>query len=113
MPSGNSAKQTVVVIEDDLDLCTLLEYNLTRSGYNVRAQHSIAGALEAIEESAASLIILDVMLPDGDGFDFCRKLRRDPNLDHVPILFLTASFSRNRPRTWPRDWRRRLHHEAV
>ncbi len=90
MPSGNSAKQTIVVIEDDLDLCTLLEYNLTRSGYNVRAQHSIAGALEAIEESAASLIILDVMLPDGDGFDFCRKLRRDPNLDHVPILFLTA-----------------------
>ena len=90
MPSGNSQKQTIVIIEDDQDLCTLLEYNLSRSGYNVLTQHGIAGSLEAIQESRASLVILDVMLPDGDGFDFCRELRRNPSVDHVPILFLTA-----------------------
>ncbi len=83
-------KQTIVVIEDDQDLCTLLAYNLGRAGYDVQTRHRLEGALELIQASVPSLLILDVMLPDGDGFDFCRKLRRDPQLDGIPIFFLTA-----------------------
>lgn len=83
-------KQTIVVIEDDPDLCTLLAYNLSRAGYDVQTRRRLEGSIETIRISAPSLIILDVMLPDGDGFDFCRKLQRDPLLAAIPIFFLTA-----------------------
>lgn len=83
-------KQTIIVIEDDPDLCTLLAYNLSREGYDVRTRHCLEGSLESIRASVPSLIILDVMLPDGDGFDFCRRLQRDPLLAGIPIFFLTA-----------------------
>ena len=83
-------QQTIVVIEDDQDLCTLLEYNLSNAGYSVVMLHRLAGALQAIQDHGPDLVLLDVMLPDGDGFDFCRQLRRNTATADVPILFLTA-----------------------
>lgn len=83
-------QRTIVIVEDDRDLCTLLEYNLSNSGYKVVALHRLDGALEAIEAHSPDLIVLDVMLPDGDGLEFCRRLRADAAIDRVPILFLTA-----------------------
>ena len=83
-------QQTIVVVEDDRDLCTLLDYNLRNSGYNVVMLHNLDGALQAIQNQRPDLILLDVMLPDGDGFDLCRRLRRISAMDEVPILFLTA-----------------------
>lgn len=82
--------KTILVVEDDGDLCTLLEYNLSRNGYRVELMHQLEGGLERAQRVRPDLIILDVMLPDGDGFDFCRKLRAEPSLAGVPILFLTA-----------------------
>ena len=72
--------KTILVVEDDGDLCTLLEYNLSRSGYRVELLHQLQGGLERAQKLRPDLIILDVMLPDGDGFDFCRKLRAEPSL---------------------------------
>ena len=83
--SGN-----LVVIEDDRDLCTLLEYNLRNGGYDVTTLHRLHGAEDFIREAQPDLILLDVMLPDGDGFEFCRRLRSSPATSGVPILFLTA-----------------------
>ncbi len=83
-------QRTIVIVEDDGDLCTLLEYNLCNSGYKVVALHCLDGALEAIKAHSPDLIVLDVMLPDGDGLEFCRSLRADAAIDQVPILFLTA-----------------------
>ena len=82
--------KTVLVVEDDEDLCDLLEYNLTRAGYEVRVMKQVAGTLEAAERIVPDLILLDVMLPDGDGFDVCRSIRARPSLTETPILFLTA-----------------------
>jgi phosphate regulon transcriptional regulator PhoB len=82
--------KTILVVEDDGDLCTLLEYNLSRNGYRVELLHQLEGGLERAQRVRPDLIILDVMLPDGDGFDFCRKLRAEPSMAGVPILFLTA-----------------------
>ena len=82
--------KTILVVEDDGDLCTLLDYNLSRSGYRVELLHRLEGGLERAQKLRPDLIILDVMLPDGDGFDFCRKLRAEPAIAGVPILFLTA-----------------------
>ena len=83
-------QQTIIVIEDDRDLCTLLEYNLSNSGYSVVLLHRLAGALQAIQDHRPDLVLLDVMLPDGDGFDFCRQLRTNTTTADIPILFLTA-----------------------
>jgi DNA-binding response OmpR family regulator len=82
--------KTILAIEDDTDLCELLEYNLTRSGYEVRILHSLQGALDAVKAIRPDLLILDVMLPDGDGFDFCRTLKADAEVRQTPVLFLTA-----------------------
>ena len=82
--------ETIAVVEDDRDLCTLLEYNLVKNGYRVMTFHRLGGAARAIREQRADLVLLDVMLPDGDGFDFCRRLREDSKTAGIPVLFLTA-----------------------
>jgi DNA-binding response OmpR family regulator len=87
---GTLMSKTILVVEDDGDLCTLLDYNLSRNGYRVELLHRLEGGLERAQKLRPDLVILDVMLPDGDGFDFCRALRADPVLAGVPILFLTA-----------------------
>ena len=83
-------QQSITVIEDDRDLCTLLEYNLTNDGYSVNTLHRLDGAYDEVLGRRPDLILLDVMLPDGDGFDFCRQLRGDARTAGIPILFLTA-----------------------
>lgn len=60
---------------------------LDKEGYGVSAVHSLAEAWEIYEESGVDLILLDVNLPDGEGFDFCRRIREKAS---VPVLFLTA-----------------------
>jgi DNA-binding response OmpR family regulator len=82
--------KTILAIEDDTDLCELLEYNLTRSGYKVKILHGLEGALDTVKAIRPDLIILDVMLPDGDGFEFCRTLKADAEVRQTPLLFLTA-----------------------
>ena len=90
VPLGIRMAKSILVIEDDHDICTLLEYNLTRGGYQVGLADRLDGCIERVEKERPDLIILDVMLPDGDGFDFCRELRANPATGRIPILFLTA-----------------------
>src|SRR5882762_4072040 len=80
----------VAIIEDEAELAALLEYNLARQGLQTRVLTGSKGAVEQLESWKPDLIILDVMLPDGDGFDLCRRLRKNAALARVPVLFLTA-----------------------
>ena len=82
--------ESILVVEDDEDLCTLLDYNLGRAGYSVEIAHGVKDAFGQIEKTSPDLIILDVMLPDGDGFEFCRRIRSDAGTASIPIVFLTA-----------------------
>lgn len=77
----------ILVVEDDLELNQSICYMLDKEGYEVSAAHSLAKAWEIYEESGADLVLLDVNLPDGEGFDFCRRIREKAS---VPVLFLTA-----------------------
>jgi two-component system phosphate regulon response regulator PhoB len=80
----------VAVVEDEAELASLLEYNLERNGFTA---HVISGARETmreLEDFAPDLILLDVMLPETDGFDLCRRIRQHTKLGATPILFLTA-----------------------
>jgi len=80
----------VVIVEDEAELASLLEYNLNRQGLLTRVISGSKGAVEQMESWKPDLIILDVMLPDGDGFDLCRRLRKNASLARIPVLFLTA-----------------------
>jgi len=80
----------IVVVEDDPDVQTLVRYNLEREGFSVSALGTGKGVLDVCLKERPDLILLDIMLPDSDGIEICRKLRNSPEVAHVPIIFLTA-----------------------
>ena len=79
--------ETVLVVEDELALRETLVYNLEKGGYHVEAAGDGRAALEAARRRKPDLVILDLMLPEIDGFEVCKILRRESS---VPILMLTA-----------------------
>ncbi len=83
----------IVVIEDDPDVLTLVKYNLEREGFKVATLSSGAGAIPFCRRETPDLIVLDIMLPDSDGIDICRKIRTTTELAETPVIFLTARAS--------------------
>lgn len=83
----------IALIEDDADLYALLQYNLEKEGYLVVGAGTGKGAVELFRRERPDLIILDIMLPDADGLEICKRVRAEPELAHIPILFLTARAS--------------------
>jgi DNA-binding response OmpR family regulator len=83
----------ILLIEDDADLFSLLKYNLEKEGFLLTGQQTGKGALELCRQVRPDLILLDIMLPDSDGLDICKGIRRDPDLAAVPVIFLTARAS--------------------
>ena len=80
----------ILIIEDEPDIRKNLEYNLSREGYSVLTAASIAEAEQLIYSNNLSLILLDLMLPDGSGLDLCKKMKSDPDVQNLPIIILTA-----------------------
>ena len=80
----------IVVIEDEEDILEVIAYNLKREGFDVTTSTSGEDGLAKIERSAPNLVILDLMLPEIDGLDLCRKLKADPVTQGVPIIMVTA-----------------------
>ena len=80
----------IAIVEDEAELASLVEYNLTRNGFQSRILGGGSGTLRDLETWKPDLIILDVMLPDVDGFELCRQIRKTPSLARTPVLFLTA-----------------------
>ena len=79
----------ILVVEDDRLLNSTLCYNLTTAGYLVEAALTKANAIGQTEKQNYELIVLDVNLPDGNGFDFCREIKeRRPD---TAVIFLTAN----------------------
>ena len=80
----------IAIVEDEAELAALVEYNLTRNGFQSRILPGGAGTLRELEAWRPDLIVLDVMLPDIDGFELCRQIRKTASLARTPVLFLTA-----------------------
>ena len=80
----------VLVIEDEPDIRKTLEYNLSREGYKVEGCGSIEDANTFLENPSYSIILLDLMLPDGSGLDLCKQIKSNPETNETPILILTA-----------------------
>src|SRR6056300_429581 len=82
--------QKILIIEDEPDIRKTLEYNISREGYKVVSSSSLSEGKEQINSSDFSLILLDLMLPDGSGLDLCREVKLDPDKMSTPIIILTA-----------------------
>jgi two-component system OmpR family response regulator len=87
----SQAGKTILLVDDDEEIRDLLHTYLSRAGFQVRTVGDGAAFRQAMGEVAADLVILDVMLPDEDGFSLCRWVREHQRLAHVPIIMLTAS----------------------
>ena len=83
----------VAVIEDDGDIAFTTRVNLERDGYAVSTYANGHEGLVAVQQGGFDFLILDLNLPDLDGFTICRELRRDPATTKLPILMLTARTS--------------------
>src|SRR5262245_33938669 len=80
----------IAIVEDEAELASLLDYNLTHHGYQTQILDGGIATLRTLEQSRPDLILLDVMLPGRDGFELCRQIRQSPALGRTPVLFLTA-----------------------
>ena len=83
----------ILVVEDDSDLLTLLQYNLEKEGFSAKTVATGRDAIMECRKERPDLILLDIMLPDCDGLELCKSMRTDPQLQHTPIIFLTARAS--------------------
>ena len=79
--------KTILLIEDDRDLNAGLTYDLEMEHYNVFSAFTLAEGQSILDSGTPDLILLDGNLPDGDGFDFCRKVK---SKQEIPVIFLTA-----------------------
>jgi two-component system alkaline phosphatase synthesis response regulator PhoP len=83
-------KSTVLVIDDEKDLVELVRYNLEKSGFDVVGAKDGASGLELASSSHPDVIVLDVMMPEMDGLEVCRRLRGEPRTARIPLIMLTA-----------------------
>ena len=81
---------TILSVDDERDVTDLVRYHLSRIGLNVVTAANGRQALSAIESRKPDLLLLDLMLPDIDGFGVCEILRRQPETATIPIILLTA-----------------------
>jgi len=84
------SKKTILVVDDERDIVELIDYNLTRAGYNVLKEYNGEAALSAARSCEPDLVILDLMLPRVDGVDVCKELRASEATAEIPIIMLTA-----------------------
>jgi DNA-binding response OmpR family regulator len=83
-------KPKILVVDDEPEAVELLEFNLKQAGYAVTTAGDGAEALKRARTQSPDMIVLDVMLPEMDGFEICKSLRLDSTTSKIPIIMLTA-----------------------
>ncbi len=80
----------ICIIEDEKDIVRLISYNLEKEGYEIVSYGSGDKALDFIKANRPDLILLDIMIPEIDGFEVCKQLKANPETASIPIIMLTA-----------------------
>ncbi len=82
--------ERVLIVDDDPDILRLISYNLSQAGWRAVTATTGREALRSLREARPDLVILDLMLPDIDGYEVCRTIRREQGLQDIPVIILTA-----------------------
>jgi PleD family two-component response regulator len=88
-------KGRILVVEDDFDISNMLRIYFSGQGYEVQVAPRGGDALTLTRKQLPQLIVLDIMLPDMNGYDVCRELRSTTRTSHIPIIFLTQKDERS------------------
>ncbi len=83
----------ILVVDDEKDIVEMLKYNLEKEGYSVISALNGIRALEQARENKPDLILLDIMMPEMDGWEVCKQLMKDERTSTIPVIFLTAKGS--------------------
>jgi DNA-binding response OmpR family regulator len=85
-----NSTRSILVIDDEADIRELLRYNLEQEGFQVYLQGDGEEAFQFLQKNKVDLILLDLMLPSLPGLEFCKRLKKDPELESIPIIMITA-----------------------
>ena len=83
-------RKVIFVLEDDADIARLVRHHLEQAGFSVQLFATTMNILREAEEVHPCLFLLDIMVPGGDGFDLCRRIRQNPHVGTTAVIFLTA-----------------------
>ena len=83
-------KNIILVIEDEPDINKTISYNLLTEGFEPISAYNLLEADNWIQSNSPDLILLDLMLPDGSGLDFCKRIKSKDKFNNIPIIILTA-----------------------
>ncbi len=86
----DSSYGTILIVEDDFSLLEFFEQNLIQEGYHTLLAKNGAEALAILKEREVSLVLSDVMMPELDGLEMCRRIKNSPEYGHIPVVLLTA-----------------------
>ena len=89
-PSSEKLRGSILIVDDSLNNLLLLELILSRKGYKVEAASSGQLALDSVDLAQPDLILLDIMMPDMDGYEVCSRLKASDRTRGIPIIFLSA-----------------------
>ncbi len=87
---SKSPRSTILVVDDEAEICDLVRYNLTREGYRVLVEQDGEAGLDRIFKSPPDLVVLDLLLPKLSGLEVLRAVRGEPRTRSLPVLVLTA-----------------------
>ena len=83
-------KNIILVIEDEPDINKTISYNLLTEGFEPISAYNLQEADNWVQSNSPDLILLDLMLPDGSGLDFCKRIKSKDKFNNIPIIILTA-----------------------
>src|SRR5437868_15506389 len=93
MKTAAAARQQqgrLLVVEDERDVADLIRYNLTKEGYDVVVAPTGSDALKQAREAHPDLVLLDIMVPQLNGWEVCRRLKQDVETTHIPVVMVTG-----------------------
>jgi len=87
-------KKRILVVDDEPDFASIVQGNLQKEGFDVDIAYDGVEGLEKVRQNPPDAIVLDVMMPEMDGYEMCAKLKKDPKSAGIPVVLLTAVASR-------------------
>src|SRR6266436_9475796 len=90
MEQANNRVPQIMVVDDDPDTVSILARHLQREGFGAIEAISGAECVRIAQERPVDVILLDLMMPDMDGFQVCRALKEDPRTAEIPVIMITA-----------------------
>lgn len=88
-PGALNDQVTILIVDDDKELCSYVASEIGKE-YKVQTAHSGNSAWQQILTSRPTIVVTDLMMPDGDGYDLCRRIKANPETDHIAVIVLTS-----------------------